>query len=242
MSSTPRIFVTAPTIQWPNCPLDELSLHHLKDVLRLKKGNRVEVVNQGMLWTVSLIEFQPKSRAMTADLVSSVPIELPSVTIHLIQCLPKVDKISEIIRSCTEMGVARITPAISERCVSLPPNEKAAAKYARWQQVAYSAAAQSRQVRLPIIDPLTDLEAAISGLGDVQKIVFWEDSTTPLKMALQNVSGPLCIIIGPEGGFSEREVQAIKRFGFVDVSMGPTILRVEHAGLVAIAQLTYALL
>jgi 16S rRNA (uracil1498-N3)-methyltransferase len=248
MSSTPRIFSPIAKVKWPNCPLDEFSLHHLKDVLRLRKGNLVEVVAGDTLWTVKLVEFQPKANLMTTEPVSSVKIPVAPLDIHLIQCVPKVDKISEIIRSCTEMGVARITPVISERCVSVP-TEKAAAKHARWEQVVMSAAAQSRQIRVPVMDRLTNYSAAIFEPTSAKKIIFWEDATVSLRTALSTMglnASPhpisLRIVIGPEGGLSEPEVKVARELGYVEASLGPTILRVEHAGLVAIAQLAYALL
>ncbi len=248
MSSTPRIFSPTAKVNWTSCPLDEFSLHHLKDVLRLRKGNLVEVVAGDTLWTVKLVEFQPKANLMTTEPVRSVKIPIAPLTIQLIQCVPKVDKISEIIRSCTEMGVARITPVISERCVSVP-TEKAAAKHARWEQVVMSAAAQSRQIRVPVMDRLTNYSAAISEPTSAKKIIFWEDSTVSLRTALSTMglnASPhpisLSIVIGPEGGLSEAEVKAARELGYVEASLGATILRVEHAGLVAIAQLAYALL
>ena len=248
MSSTPRIFSPTAKVKWPCCPLDEFSLHHLKDVLRLRKGNLVEVVACDTLWTVTLVEFQPKANLMITEPVSSVKIPVAPLNIQLIQCVPKVDKISEIIRSCTEMGVAQITPVISERCVSVP-TEKANAKHARWEQVVMSAAAQSRQSRVPVMDRLTPYAAALSATTSTHKIIFWEDTAVPLSAVISTLGLnarqhplSLSIVIGPEGGLSDAEVKIAREWGYVEASLGPTILRVEHAGLVAIAQLIYALL
>lgn len=246
MSSIPRIFVSPSSLNWPECRLDDFSFHHLRDVLRLRPGQAVEVVSQGGLWLASVIEFQPKRKSLMATPTSSVAIAPSQLNIHLIQAVPKVDKISEIIRSCTEMGVGRISPVVSERCVSVP-TEKATAKLDRWRQVAYSAAAQSRQPRLPRIDPLDELESSLRSIPNhATKIVFWEESSIGLQTIVGRMPASadprdVVVVIGPEGGFSEREIQMMAQYGFDEASLGPTILRVEHAGLVAIAQLTYAL-
>jgi 16S rRNA (uracil1498-N3)-methyltransferase len=246
MSSIPRIFVSAPDVKWPVCHLDATSLHHLKDVLRLRAGQMIEVVAGDTLWTVILTEFQPKSHLMVAEPHSSIPATGRSFGIHLLQGLPKGDKFSEIIRCCTEMGARSIAPVITERCVSTPGNEKSASKRLRWQQIAYSAAAQSRQSKVPMIDPVTAFKDSLAAWKSksIPKLLFWEEAAGPVLRDWICPTGvtEVCILIGPEGGISPREAQLAIDAGFEMISLGPTILRVEHAALVAMAQLDYALL
>jgi len=246
MSSIPRIFSPNPTINWPVVTLDGDTVHHLKDVLRIRPGNRIEIVAGDTIWTVTLSEFTSKTQLL-AEVIDSIPASVLPVQIHLIQCLPKVDKLSDIIRTCTELGVNRITPVISDRCVSVP-NEKSAAKHVRWMQIAASAAAQSRQSRIPQIDSVSRYETTVSEAVADSKIIFWEDSETPLRQIIDPLGltphiqpRSLCIVIGPEGGLTPTEVQRAQTCGFQVASLGPTILRVEHAGVVAMAQLMYAL-
>ena len=199
------------------------------------------------------VEVTAISKKLKGTLLSRRPLPVPPVEIHLVQSLPKGDKIGDIIQSCTELGVSRITPVISERSVSWPDAGSAARKQERWQAIAESAATQSRQWRCPPVDAIVRLsDWRLDGDYDVT-LVCWEeaDLKASLKSLLiactpqmvsrfeSNQTLRVLIVIGPESGLSENEVAVLKDKGLTPVSLGQTILRVEHAGFYACAQIRY---
>ncbi|NBV42777.1 RsmE family RNA methyltransferase, partial [bacterium] len=172
----PRIFVAPDCIKWPNCRLDSATLHHLRDVVRLRSGDRIEVVSANRLLTVTLRELDAKSQLLNADVESESVLPDPRNPITLFQCLPKGDKMTDIIRSCTELGVSCFVPVISKRTVSVPDKSVSHSKVARWTATAYSAAAQSHQPRIPEIQPPVDWTTAIrNATPNVRKLIFWEE-------------------------------------------------------------------
>lgn len=241
MSSYPRIFATGGLGgPWDT---DSDSIRHLKDVLRLRPGDRLEVVVDRVVYTVQIDDLSVKSGRVSGTVIARVAVAPRTGDYHLIQGLPKGDKMAEIVRACTEMGVSTIVPVGMVRSVSTPTADRSDKKQIRWQQVAASAAAQSRQVAIPTVSPVTGFTDAVGAWADrdALKILFWESE----QFLLPNVdwaspNQDIVMIIGPEGGITPQEVDVAVRAGFVSVSLGPTLLRVEHAALVAMAQLDYA--
>ncbi len=237
-----RIFV--PLESWWNDAALQLTAdqaRHLAQSLRLRKGDPLEIVSgdQLVLCTIHSLVGN-RLEVIKNDTFPILPLQ-PKIT--LIQCLPKQDKFTEILRACTEMGVAEFVPAISERSVPEPHHPEH--KISRWTTVMESAAEQSRQPRLPRLHPIIALSAiathsAVTG-NDVKIIPWEEEKGTALKSALGAAphAASLALVIGPEGGLSAGEINILKTAGFQAVSLGPTILRVEHAGLAAISQIRY---
>ena len=193
------------------------------------------------------------SKKLKGTVLSRAPLPTPAWEIHLVQSLPKGDKIGDIIQSCTELGVSRITPVISERSISLPDAGSAVRKQERWQTIAESAATQSRQLRCPVVDPIVSLASwQLPGAYDAAW-VCWEETEVvlslraaleglrPQRAGCETAGTPfrVLILIGPESGLSEGEVAVLKSKGLSPVSLGQTILRVEHAGFYACAQIRY---
>ena len=159
-----------------------------------------------------------------------------------VQSLPKQDKFSEIINSCTQCGIQAIVPVISDRCTSTPNQSKWANKVDRWQAVAESAAIQSHQFSIPTLHPIVKLSdlAKVELLSTCsQRLVCWEDDTRQLlsTTTLELDNQPIALFIGPEGGLSQGDIENLKAQSFQTVSLGSSILRVQQAGLFAIAQL-----
>jgi 16S rRNA (uracil1498-N3)-methyltransferase len=229
--------------------LTDFQRQHLK-VLRVSPGQIVLILTpQEEIY----LEVSGISKKLKGTVVSRNPLPVPLLDIHLVQSLPKGDKIGEIIQSCTELGVSRITPVISERSISVPDAGSAARKQERWQTIAESAATQSRQLRCPPVDAIVPLsEWQLDSEYDVA-LVCWEDADVSMSLksvltgfapqiasrSSSNQTLRMLILIGPESGLSEGEVAILKGKGLIPVSLGETILRVEHAGFCACAQSRY---
>ena len=229
--------------------LTDFQRQHLK-VLRVSPGQIVTVLTPQ---EEICLEVTAISKKLKGTVFSRAPLPTPAWEIHLVQSLPKGDKIGDVIQSCTELGVSRITPVISERSISWPDAGSAVRKQERWQTIAESAATQSRQLRCPTVGAIVSLGSwQFSGDYDAAW-VCWEETDTALSLraALEGlrpqresreaVGAPfrVLILIGPESGLSEGEVAVLKSKGLTPVSLGQTILRVEHAGFYACAQIRY---
>jgi 16S rRNA (uracil1498-N3)-methyltransferase len=156
------------------------------------------------------------------------------VAITLIQAVPRGDRMDLVLQKTTELGVARIVPVLTSRSVARPPADRAR----RWQTIAAEAARQSGRADVPSVGaPLPLAEALPLAAPCARRFALWEEERErPLRRALGDAPGPtLALLVGPEGGLAPAEVEQARAAGFVTVGLGPRILRVETAAIVAVA-------
>ncbi len=215
-------------------------VHHIKDVLRMKVGDELELLDgTGTIYSARISEI--KKEQIACEILSSRTAEPElKVKITLAQCLPKAKKMDLIIQKCTELGAHRIIPTLSER--SIPKGEKPA----RWKKIARESAEQCGRSNIPEISHLATFEDVLKLKQEHDLAVIpWElEKQKTLKSVLK---GPLrgnriLILIGPEGGFSRKEIELAKAAGFVSVSLGPRILRTETVGMAVLSMINYELL
>ena len=222
-------------------------LHHLKDVLRLKKGDKVIVFDGkgrefiGSLKTVSRDE-------VCVVIEKQLDISRESrFRIILAQGLARAEKMDIIIQKATELGVSEIIPFTASRVVSRLNSEQAAKKIQRWQRIAIEAAKQCRRDVIPQIEEMAALAEVLSkyshSMEKYIKIIPWEgENRNNLKDILKPEGFSGCIVlIGPEGGFEEREAALAEKAGFLPVMLGPRILRTETAAISIAAIIQYEL-
>jgi 16S rRNA (uracil1498-N3)-methyltransferase len=208
--------------------------HRLSRVLRYRPGDQLVLASGAPIEQVVRVEAAtPKSITLTVVGERPAPPE-PSVDVTLYQSLIRANRFDFAIEKCTEIGVARFVPVINERTqVQEEPGSKRAD---RWRRIIIEAAEQCGRGRLPDIgQPLTFAESLASAPG--LKIVPWEDElTTPLSACLRSFEEParkLSVFIGPEGGYSEAEIEAARNSGATLVTLGRRVLRSETAATVA---------
>lgn len=219
---------------------------HLEKVLRLKPGDVIEiVVGEEQEYVGEILEVQGKNIGVKLLEPSSMKRESP-LKITLYQALPKASKMELIIQKAVELGVRRIVPVMSERCVVQLKNEKdQRKKLERWQKIAYEAAKQSKRLIVPEITlPVTLKDALVNLKEEAQVVAYEEERTSGLKglSFLMEKTSPLSSIglwIGPEGGFTKEEINELTRKSVYSVSIGPRILRTETAGLALITMVQY---
>jgi 16S rRNA (uracil1498-N3)-methyltransferase len=160
----------------------------------------------------------------------------PPAPIVLLTAVPRGGRMDLLVQKTSELGVARIVPVLTARSVARPE----AGRRARWEKIAREAARQCGRADVPAVDPPVELGAALA-LPDLpaRRIVLWErpaepGARTPLR-ALVAEPAPTALLVGPEGGFADAEVEAARAAGFVPVGLGRRILRVETAAIVAVA-------
>jgi 16S rRNA (uracil1498-N3)-methyltransferase len=208
--------------------LPEPSAHHAR-VLRLSPGDRVTLFDgRAGEARATIAGFGRSGLTCTAE--PRVAIAKPEPALHVVLGLPKGGKLEDITRMLTELGVSALHVALTER--SVPRPKDAAARMARLQRVAIEACAQSGQACAPELhEPAPLLAIAARAPADAARLVFWEMGGAPLPSALAQIAPPRAVwaVIGPEGGLSDAEVDALRARGFVAVGLGRALLRVETA-------------
>jgi len=220
----PRIFIPGMEMGSPfEVPRPEFDKLH--NVLRLRSGAEIGVMpNDGSFWICKL------------DGRTAVPVEKhlpktePEIEITIAQGLPKGDKIDDIIRSCTEIGVSKFVIFPSDRSVVRWEAKKLDEKMRRVQALAREASETSFRMRIPIIEFSPNLDEVLSKQTNILALSELEVVTTPLEANAKQV----CLVVGPEGGWSPREVEKLQPYAR---TLGPRVLRTEHAGFAAASRL-----
>jgi 16S rRNA (uracil1498-N3)-methyltransferase len=208
--------------------------HYLSRVLRLQKGDRFIAMDGIGKWWLAQLEGE---EAQILELLS-VETELP-VSITLMAALPKGNGFDEVVRCCTELGVACIAPVMSDRTLLNPSPQK----LERWQRIASEAAEQSERSFVPtILEPIS-FNAALSSFATQQKYICEGRGNYPhFKNYCLHNQGEMSIVIatGPEGGWTEKELDNAIQAGFQPVSLGRRILRAVTAPIVALTLVSAA--
>jgi 16S rRNA (uracil1498-N3)-methyltransferase len=233
MAQLQRIAIALDQFQQNQILLTPQQQHYLNRVLRLQKGDRFIAMDGISKWWLAQLEGE---EAQILELLS-VETELP-VSITLMVALPKGNGFDEVVRCCTELGVAYIAPVMSDRTLLNPSPQK----LERWQRIASEAAEQSERSFVPtILEPIS-FNAALSSFPTHQKYICEGRGNHPhLKDCLHN-QGEMSIVIaiGPEGGWTEKELDNAIQAGFKPVSLGRRILRAVTAPIVALSLISAA--
>jgi 16S rRNA (uracil1498-N3)-methyltransferase len=204
--------------------------HYLGRVLRLRDGDRLILMDGiSKWWLAELIGEQVQILELL-----TVKTELPT-SITLMVALPKGNGLDEIVRCCTELGVATIIPVLSDRTLLNPSPQK----LERWRRIATEAAEQSERTLVPtILEPLTWITAISEWKADHQYICVARGEHPHLQTAITNPTKEIVIATGPEGGWTGKEVETAIAHGFQPISLGGRILRAVTAPIVALSLLS----
>lgn len=212
--------------------------NHIKNVLRMKVGDTILISANGKsdLCEIEIIDNDEiVAPIIEADYQNT---ELP-LQIHLFQGLPKSDKMELIIQKAVELGVYSITPIEMKRCIVKLDDKKKKSKQTRWQAISESAAKQSKRNTIPEINETVSYKAALNAAKELDLLLVPyenEDGILSTKEALAKLkeAKSVGIIIGPEGGFDDAEIEAAKDAGGRIISLGKRILRTETAAITAV--------
>ncbi|MDD5309777.1 MAG: RsmE family RNA methyltransferase [Deltaproteobacteria bacterium] len=207
-------------------------LHYLRRVRRLEPGDPVEVRDlRGRLFSARVV-LLGKERAVLA-LEAEAPAAREAAQVNVIIAVPKRHLLDDVVRQLSEIGVARLAPVVSERSVARPGKERAP----RWRRIAAESVRQCGRARPMAVDdvrPFADVLRELAGKG-TRLVLHERETSTGLSAALGKgpVSPPLTLAVGPEGGFSPDEILLSADLGFAPMGLGPSVLRVETAAVVA---------
>lgn len=222
-------------------------VNHIKNVLRLKNDDNIQVCNLDTKKTyiTKIIEIQPNS-IITEILEECTYTTESNISLHIFQGLPKQEKMEQIIQKATEIGVSDITPIKMERCVVKLDEKTASKKIERWQKIAEVAAKQSKRDKIPTIHSCINLKNLYEILKkyDIVIVAYEEEKQVNIKQVLkdakQNNSKEIALIIGPEGGIAKEEIEFLNTISNVKiVTLGKRILRTETAPLVLVSCIMY---
>ena len=212
--------------------------NHIKNVLRMKVGDTILISANGKsdLCEIEIID----NDEIVAPIIEEdyQNTELP-LQIHLFQGLPKSDKMELIIQKAVELGVYSITPIEMKRCIVKLDDKKKKSKQTRWQAISESAAKQSKRNTIPEINEIISYKAALNAAKELDLLLVPyenEDGILSTKEALAKLkeAKSVGIIIGPEGGFDDAEIEAAKNSDGRIISLGKRILRTETAAITAV--------
>lgn len=219
--------------------LDGENAKHLK-VLRVRKGEELTLVTPARV-QCSCVVCEVSADFVSVEVKEKKPCaNEPDVFVTLYQALPKGDKMDYIVQKCVELGVSKIVPMLSARCVSRPDEKSLKKKRERWQKIAYQAAMQSRRGIIPEVSECVSFkEAAEQSKQNEKTVFFYEMGGDSVKNILADKPKSIGMFIGSEGGFEEAEAQLVKSNGGVCATLGKRILRAETAPLAALSIIMY---
>lgn len=218
--------------------LDSGDLHHISNVMRMKSGDFVEVVFDKVLYKCKVLFDNNISIVYDSILPGNDDI----MDIVLIIPLLKEQKMDLVLQKATELGATRIIPIITERCV-VKLNDKESKKLDRWSRIVKEASEQCKRISVPVIDNVHTI-SDLNFSDGVKLVCSTRENEKNIKNVMHNLNGcaKMYIVVGPEGGLSIDEENKLNSLGFVSVSLGKRIMRVETVPMYILSVLNYELM
>ena len=241
----PVFFIQSNRIANHTVTIDGPLFTHLSKSLRIREGENIYVGDEHRVrYRVRIDHLKSKSlQASILEKIEGPPT--PSAPIVLVQAILKGDRMNWVIQKATELGVAEIIPLLTSRVIVRPPAGRSRTTRERWQRIAVDAAQQSEQWAYPkVIQPMTlsdlfkHVSHAVLGCALLERSAEQSLSSLSIDHTFQ---GTIALVVGPEGGWTQEEMQELLDQRFQGISLGKSILRSETAPLVALSILQYRL-
>ncbi|MBN1932992.1 MAG: 16S rRNA (uracil(1498)-N(3))-methyltransferase [Desulfobacterales bacterium] len=216
---------------------------HIKNVLRLKAGDTIGLFDgTGIKYEAKILDIT--AAGVEIEIIRDFPLSAEStVQIVIAQAFLKEKKMDILVRQLTELGVSKWIPFIAERSVARPDTKRLSIRMARWEKIAREAVKQCKRSKIPEIVTAFNFEEVIDFAKQCDlKIIFWENESKPINpLLLENKKGfkNVIAVLGPEGGFTIKEIEQAEKNGFMTASLGPRILKAETATLAACTLMQY---
>lgn len=242
----PKFFVSNKQVKNNKIEVVGIDVNHITNVLRLDINDEIIICNKetGDNYLTKITEKDKEK--LICEVLEKMVSEESNVEITIFQGLPKADKMELIIQKCTELGVKKIVPVHMERCVVKLDEKTAIKKIERWQKIAEASAKQCKRNDIPIIEHVNSIEDICSRVKDYDAVFvpYENEKNKSFKTILQSLkkeSLKIGIVIGPEGGFTEKEISKLEKFNSKIVTLGSRILRTETVAIVMTSIITYEL-
>ena len=226
--------------------LDQDNSRYISQVLRMKEGEQLKVVLMDGIEALCEVDSVTKNEVTLKIISTTENTSEPPFKITLYQSVSKGERMEMTIQKCVELGVTKIVPVFSTRCVVRPDEpKKQKGKTERWQKIALEAARQSGRGIIPeVTEPLAYAQALETAKSaDIVLFPWEEEQAVTLKQELapldKEALGEIAVFIGPEGGYDEAEAELARQNGAKPVTLGGRILRTETAGAAVLAMILY---
>lgn len=232
----PRIFVNQPLCEYQHVDLPRDTSHYLSRVLRLPVDAELRIFNgQGGEYLARISEANKNLISLAVGEFNAADNSSP-LHIHLGISISKGERMDFVVQKATELGVSKISLLTSERTEVKLKGDRLEKRIGHWQKVAISACEQCGCNRVPVIHSPINLSDWVRDCQEPVKLVMQPGTSEAFK---QEKPGSVALLIGPEGGFSDYEIETANQAGFGSITLGPRILRTETAPLVAITLLQH---
>lgn len=215
--------------------LTKEDLYHIKTVMRMKQGDNIEVVYDHKLHICQLDNDQA--------LIKEVNNQITDKKVEYILCVPLLQeqKMSFVLQKATELGVDKIIPILTTRSV-VKIKEHQEHKLNRWYRICKEASEQSKRLDIPFIEKITKIEDL--KLSGFKIVLSTKEKDMTIKKVLKNNLNcdKIIMVVGPEGGLTDQEEKALNELGFVSVTLGQNIMRVETVPICLLSILNYELM
>ena len=243
----PRFFVKTEQIRESKIIIIGEDEKHIKNVLRKQIGENIEICNQetGKTYKCEILEL--KEQEVISNIIEEMTSTEDKIKVDIYQGLPKADKMELIIQKSIELGVNAIIPVEMKRCVVKLDSKSEAKKIERWQKIAESAAKQSGRNTVPEIRRIIKIQdiAELKNFYDSIIVCYENEKENYIKNELIKLKNKeqinIAIVIGPEGGLEEKDVEYLKENGAVIVTLVNRILRTETVALNLLSIIMYEL-
>lgn len=213
-------------------------IHHIKNVMRMKENDLIEVVFNNKVYICRITNLEPLSLKINNIIEEDNKLNI-DLTIAI--ALVKEQKMDLILQKLTELGVTRIIPVSMERSIVKLDKSKYLKKKIRWESICKEASEQSKRNNIPIIEDIMNIKDLPNIEADLKLVASTKEKNKMLNYYLQNTSScaKIIMVIGPEGGISDREEAYLNQNGFTSISFGNLIFRVETAAIYAASIFNY---
>ena len=243
----PRFFVKTEQIEETKISIIGEDVKHIKNVLRKQIGDILEICNQqtGTTYKCEIIDLQDDK--ILTNIIDENYNEENKIQVDIYQGLPKADKMELIIQKSIELGVNAIIPVEMKRCIVKLDSKSESKKIERWQKIAESAAKQSGRNFVPEIRNIIKIDeiANLTNTYDSIIVCYENEKENYIKNELLKLKNKenvkIAVVIGPEGGLEETEVEFLKQSGASVVTLGNRILRTETVALNLLSIIMYEL-
>ncbi len=216
--------------------LYESDLHHIKNVMRCKENDQIEVVFDEIVYICVIISLEPLKLSIIKEQRESKNL---GVNLTIAISLVQEQKFDLILQKLTELGVNKIIPLKTERSIVKLDNKKIDKKITRWETICKEASEQSKRTNIPKIDNIKTLKEIINDKAELKLICSLNEKTQYIDNYLKDGIQNILFVIGPEGGFSKEEETFLLNNNFKPVSLGSRVLRVETAAMYVTSIINY---
>lgn len=235
-----RIYYSGALAEGKTVTLDDFANHHIANVLRLKAGDEIILFNgQGGEYPSSIINVKSSKVTVKINAFRDPKTDSP-LNIHLGQGISRGERMDFAIQKSVELGVKKITPLFTERCNIKLSDDRLEKRLHHWARIAIHACQQSGRCLLPKIEKPQTLKAWLNDQKGLNLICHPENEMLKTyQFSSKKIVDPINLLIGPEGGLTDKEVRLSKEKEFQSFNLGPRILRTETAPIVALTLLQY---